>query len=290
MKILSRTFFKLLIFILVILNLTVSAEAAKKIVAVMPMENVSGYDAANVAEIMTEQLIVTIINSGQYTAVERTQMASVLREQGFESLTGGNSKDEDTNLSGADYTVVGKITMAATVQNTTRRLIDSLFSNPESRSGIIGGIIKSTNARKGKIELDVRFVDNRTGEIVFAKTFSGSKSGQNDEMALHEACKEAAENFLKELQELNPFVARVEDISGNDIYIDQGSDSGLRKGEVLIVARETVPITVKGKIVGMKNNAICRAKVTEVNSEYAICKVDKASAVKKGDIVRRDSK
>ena len=128
MKILAMKFLKLLILMLIFFNFTISAEAAKKVVAIMPMENVSGYDAANVAEIMTEQLIVTISNSGQYTAVERTQMASVLREQGFESLTGnGDSNNENSNLKDSDYTVVGKITLAATTVNETRRLIDSLF-------------------------------------------------------------------------------------------------------------------------------------------------------------------
>ena len=177
--------------------------------------------------------------------------------------------------------------MASTNVNETRALIDSLFSKPEQRTGIIGGLIKSTNSRKGKVELDIRFVDNKTGEIVFAKTFNGTKSGQNDEQALHGACKEAAENFLKELQNMNPFIARVADISGNEIYIDQGSDSGLRKGETLMVSRESQPITVNGRIVGMKNSTVCKVKVIEVNSDYSVCKADRPSLIRKGDILKR---
>ena len=63
-----------------------SGEAAKKTVAIMPMENISGYHEANVAEIMTEQLIVVIQNSQQYGVVERTQLGTVMREQGFQNL------------------------------------------------------------------------------------------------------------------------------------------------------------------------------------------------------------
>ena len=70
---------------MLILSLSVTTEAAKKVVAIMPLENVSGYSAKNVAEIMTEQIIVTVQNSGQYTVSERLQMDKILREQGFQS-------------------------------------------------------------------------------------------------------------------------------------------------------------------------------------------------------------
>ena len=71
------------------------------------------------------------------------------------------------------------------------------------------------------------------------------------------------------------------------MYIYEGSESGLHKGETLIVARESTPIIVKGKIVAMKTNAICKVKVIEVNAEYSICKADNPSTIKKGDIVKR---
>ena len=50
-----------------------TCNAAKKTVAVMPLENVSGYTEQRVAEIMTEQLIAAINGSGNYAVVEREQ-------------------------------------------------------------------------------------------------------------------------------------------------------------------------------------------------------------------------
>ena len=261
----------------------VSGETAKKTVAIMPMENISGYNAANVAEIMTEQLIVVIQNSQQYGVVERVQMGTVMREQGFQNIA-SNDAVEMGAFNGSDYSVIGKVTMATVTVNQTKSLLGALFKDDD---GLVGNLV---NARKAKVELDVRFVDNRTGEVVFAKTFSGSKSGQNDAMALSGACKVAAENFLKELQSTNPFMARVADTSGNEIYIDRGSDSGLRKGETLVVARESKPIIVNGKIVGMKSNEICRIKVVEVFEEYSVCRADKSNVIRQGDVVRRDTK
>jgi len=273
---------RLLAVMLIIFMSAVHGEAAKKTVAIMPMENISGYNEANVAEIMTEQLIVAIMNSGQYGVVERVQMGTVLQEQGFQNITSANPVEIGA-MSGAEYSVIGKVTMAATTVNQTKSLLDALFKGDEL-------INKLANSRKAHVELDVRFVDNRTGEVVFAKSFSGSKSGQNDTLALSGACKVAAENFLKELQSLNPLIARVADLSGNDIYIDQGSDSGLRKGETLVVGRESSPIIVNGKIVGMKSNILCKVRVVEVFSEYAICRAEKGNIVRQGDIVRRDTK
>lgn len=264
-----------------------SAEAAKKVVAVMPLENVSGFAEYRVAEVMTENIMVQIANSGNYTVSERTQAGRILKEQGFQNLTSGNPV-ETGEMTGADYSVVGKVTMAVITQNTGGNVLSNLMRQIDGGQGtLIGHGVAFVNQIKAKVAMDVRFVDNKTGEVIFAKTFEGSKSGQNPEMTLNEACKVAARNFLKEVQSVNPFAARIVEISGNEIYIDEGSESGLHKGETLIVARESTPIIVKGKIVAMKTNAICKVKVIEVNAEYSICKADNPSGIKKGDIVKR---
>ena len=282
MRLQVKKFFGAVAVMLLMFCITVSVEAAKKVVAIMPLENVSGYNASNVAQIMTEQLINVIHNSGQYSVIETTQRGAVMRQQGFENIVGGQEVDFG-NQTNSDYTVVGKVIMATITQNQTKNLIGALFGN----QGNNNALINLANGRKAKVELDVRFVDNKSGQVVFSKTFTGSKSGQNDAMALSGACREAAENFLKELQGVNPMMARVAEIYGDKIYIDQGSASGLRQGETLIISREGAPIVVNGKIVDMRRDDICKAKVIEVNAEYSICKADKTSAVQKGDVVRR---
>lgn len=278
-----KKFFGLMLAVL-ILSASFQAEAAKKVLAIQPLENVSGYTQANVAQIMTEQLINVIHNSGQYTVIETTQRGAVMKQQGFENIVGSQEVDFG-NQTNSDYTVVGKVIMATVTQNQTKNLIGALFGVKQNDP-----LMNLANGRKAKIELDVRFVDNKTGQIVFSKTFTGSKSGQNDAMALNGACREAAENFLRELQGVNPMMARVAEIYGDKIYIDQGSASGLRQGEILIISREGAPIVVNGKVVDMRRDDICKAKVIEVNAEYSICKADKPTAIKKGDVVRRSSK
>lgn len=262
--------------------------AARKSVAVMPLENISGYSVQEVAEIMTEQLTVALYSSGAYTVVERTQLGTVIKEQGFQNI----AVDPATavklgKLIGADYSMLGKVTMAIVDHNPTASAVSQIGAL--IGLGDIGAAAEQyVHKFKGKIALEVRIVDNETGEIVLAKTVEGSKSGSTAPDAINNACKQVAENFLKELDGLNPFRARVADIAGSDIYIDRGSEAGLRRGETLIVAREGAPIVVNGKVVAMRQTEVGKVKVVEVNADYAICRADgNTSGIQKGDVVKR---
>ena len=290
-----RKFLSAVAILIFSLSFALNVEAARKVVAVMPLENVSGYSEKNVAEIMTEQIIVALQNSGQYTVSERLQMGTVLKEQGFQNLTSDDPVEMGA-MSSADYSVIGKVTMASVKDRSTENVISALAaaaigsgSEEAKTKAVISGIFgNSADAFTGSIELDVRFVDNRTGEVIFAKSFGGSQRGSDSAEALNGACKVAAENFLRELQTVNPFTARVADIYGENIYIDQGLASGLKRGDVLLISRETDPIVVNGKIIGMKQTAICTATVIEVTLDYAICRTEGTNyLVKKGDIVKR---
>ena len=262
--------------------------ASRKVVAVMPLENVSGYDEEKVAEIMTEQLIVALHSSGIYTVVERAQLGTVIKEQGFQNIAVDPDKAVELGkLSGADYSMLGKVTAAFIEPNPT--------ANALAQIGALIGLgdlgrsaERYVHKLKGRIAFEFRFVDNTTGEIVLAKTVEGNKSGSGVADAFNAACKNAAENFLRELDALNPFRARVAEIDGANVYIDGGAESGLRRGETLIVARESEPIIVNGKIVGMKQSEVGKIKVVEVNADYAVCKVEgTVNQIHKGDVVKR---
>ena len=262
--------------------------AAKKIVAVMPLENVSGYDEEKVAEIMTEQLIVAIHSSGAYTVVERAQLGAVIREQGFQNIAVDPAQAVKLGkLFGADYTMVGKVTIAMIEPNPAAAAVarlGTLFDMGDFGNMAEGFVHKF----RGKIGLEFRFVDNTTGEVVIARTIEGNKSGENIAAAFNNACKVAAENFLRELDELNPFRAQVAEVDGANIYIDGGSESGLRKGEKLLVVREGDPIVVNGKIVAVKSQEVGTVKVVELHADYAVCHAEGNNFdIRKGDTVKR---
>ena len=289
-----RKFLILLMAAFTIFYSAVSVEAARKVVAVMPLENVYGYNTENVAEIMTEEIMVALQNSGKYSVVERTQMATILKEQGFQNIAADPSTAvEIGKLIGANYSLIGKVTLVALERNPTSDIVENILGQISQNSGNDFGIDLGmargfVNGLKGKVVVDIRFVNNETGELVFAKSFTGSKSGQTPETAIYGACQAAANNFLKEIA--GNLMGRVAEVSGKEIYIDQGIESGLQVGDELLIVRETSPIEVNGKIVGMKTTPVGKAKVTEVNEDYSICKIvstEKASTVRKGDVVKR---
>ena len=254
-----------------------TCNAAKKTVAVMPLENVSGYTEQRVAEIMTEQLIAAINGSGNYAVVERVQMGAVLKEQGFQSLT--NPSENASEIAGADYSVLGKVIMAEVSNTAANELAKKIFG-PNGHTILM-------HSHRGRVSLNFRFVNNKTGEIIFDATVEGDKTGKTADGVIHDACKAAAAQALKEIQNHNPFTARIIKVSGDLIYIDAGLDSGLKKGEGFIIVREEAPIESNGKLV-VTHEKIGDAKITEVNADYAVCRVGKSSGVvRAGDIVKR---
>ena len=262
------------------LTTIVSCEAAKKTLAIMPLESVSNnQDQRIIAEMLTEQLIVEFHNSGRYTLVERDQMGTILREQGFQSIASSNPV-EIGKLVGAQISLVGKLSLADAYQNESSQIAEVLL---KGKTSIV-------NRYKARVMLEYRLVDNETGITLFTAGVTGTKSGNTIENAVRGACREAAENAVRALEKQNPFAARIAEMSGELIYIDAGLDSGLKLGDKLIITREGRPIEVNGKIVGMTEMDVGHAKVTEIHSEYSVCRVTSHNgAVQKGDIVKRET-
>ena len=183
---------------------SLNCAAAKKLVAVMPLENVSGYNEQKVAEIMTEHLTVAIHNSGTYTVVERTQLGAILREQGFQNIAVDPSQAVELGkLSGADYTLVGKVTTAFVETDSTAATIAAIGA-ALGLDGVVNTVGGLVHKFRGQIGLEYRLVDNTTGEVIAAKMVEGSKSGSSVEAAFNNACKNAVENFLKSFNAIKP--------------------------------------------------------------------------------------
>ena len=268
-----------LIAIIVMTLGTMSVEAAKKTIAVMPLENISGYTEERVAEIMTEELVSALYQSGRYTVIERNQMATVLKEIGFQ-MTGAvdSSKAvEAGKMLGAQLVVIGKVTNVGIDSNDSGKFLNDVLGR-----NVAGNL-------KGKVALNYRFIDVESGEIKYLGDTEASEPGNTRENAIYKACKEAAQNVLKDM--VANVRARVADMSGDEIYIDAGSEGGFHNGETLTIVRETAPIEINGRIVGMKEITVGTAKVIEVNDGYSVCKVTAhTDVIKKGDIVKRIQK
>ena len=78
------------------------------------------------------------------------------------------------------------------------------------------------------------------------------------------------------------------DMSGDIVYIDQGTASGLTVGDMLTILRENGDVVINGQVVGKKEQAIGKVKVVEVLEKYSVGKIlEKTAEVKQGDTVKR---
>ncbi len=267
--------------LMLLLGVSLTGEAAKKSVAVMPLENISGFTEQRVAEIMTEQVIAALNRSGAYIVAERTQLGTAMQEIGFQS-TGAVDATQAVQLGqmiGAQYSLVGKVTMAEVVENSTGTIVD-IF---------VRGSSQWTGRYRGKVSMNIRFIDNKTGENILTLQTDGAKAGNDRAVALHEACKEAANKALTELLKKNPMIASVLDVEGDVMYIDQGADAGLRVGDVLEIVREGKAVTNReGKVIAVKQITLGKAKVEKVEAEYSICRIlNHAESMQRGDLAKR---
>lgn len=254
-------------------------EAAQKVVAIMPIKNnVNTRYSSVAAKTMTDELINVFVNSGMYTVVERGQLDQVIGEMGFSStgMVDSNSVIEIGKLSGAQYILVGNVSMADVYQSVIPLTTIKTFRAK------VGMIYRLIDAKTGKILLSSSIEDQHTIDEVTGSDFS-------EEVLLHKACSNVAEKILKEIQKKNPVIGNILDVNGEEVYIDLGTDSGLRVGETLMVFKEGAPIYGKnGEIVTTRIIELGEIKVTQVEEGYSIGKIkEKNNGIVKDALVKR---
>ncbi len=235
------------IFLLAILCLQASAQglsALKKRVAVVNFEDRSGY-GHNIGKGVADMLVTALVESGQFTVIEREELDEVLKEQGL-GLTGTvtpQSAAKVGQLLGVQRIITGSITE---------------FGSKKSKVG--GGIgvfnlgVSTTTAR---VTVDIRFINTNTGVIELAKTaegedsstgldnvgfedidFHNSKSWDNTQLgkASREAINQCVE-YVNDGMEGLLWEGKIIKASGTTIFMKPGSKGGVQPGMVFSVYR-----------------------------------------------------
>ncbi len=250
--------------------------AAKKVVAVMPIES-NGYRLEEKAATELEAHLETIlVQSGSYEVAERTSLNNVLREQGLSAsgLVGANAI-EFGNLTGTDYTILGSVVSADV----------GPFDN---------FLYKGT---RGVVKFNFKFVDNRTGIIKIAEMVEGSKSvpsfqggGSDADMIISSATSDAANDIMKLINKHNPLTGTVIFVNDSQLYIDLGFENGLKEGEKLVAYRDGKPIIhpVTQELIAVEEVELGKVKVNEVKDSHSVCTItDGKGLIKTGDKVKR---
>ena len=301
-----------------LLSIAIPGEAAKKNVAVMTIDNNSDTVQTGsetivyklVAENIANQLIVAFHGSDDYAVIDREKVSKALSGAGIK--TGGTVGQDQAAKIGktlsAQCSVIGKVVSAEVVENKDRKVLEAIKNIKEQNSDEVDDSENSeaearlknnkvTNSIssgdfEGKITVELKFLNNETGEVIFSDEITDSKTGTSGASALRTACKAIAENFVSQIAKQAPIQTetKTEDqspteentsfdisviyVEGDVLYINKGNDGGIKVGDILVISKKAVPITdMDGKVVTVRTTEVGKALVTEVNKNHSICKI-----------------
>jgi len=142
-------------------------------------------------------------------------------------------------------------------------------------------VIAGSLSRLGnKFIIDIRFIDVEKGEIELAESV--------DSDAREEALPAAIRAMALSIASKIPFVGRVVQVEERIVYIDLGSQEGMKVGTLLDVYQVTKTVTdEKGKVILQKRDRIGSVRLSFVDvaaSEAEVVKTDRD--IKQGDTVR----
>jgi curli biogenesis system outer membrane secretion channel CsgG len=270
-------FISLAVFVM-ILGTSLVSEAAIKTVAV---GNFIDGTHSRYGKMICEQLQSSIQNglvqNKNYTVVERSNLDQIFRELGLQNsgVVNSSSAIEIGNLSGADYTLMGKVVEAEI--------------NPYNNLAYEG--------LKAKVAVSVQIVDNETGQVLSSDMVSDTDSSAtknnlkkfiksdlvpghmsvNRDSLIYNAAEKVANKVLERMNKINPLVGMVVAVKPNEdtVTFDLGYEDGVKEGDIYTIYAEAEPIVhpVTGEILGVDEKYVGTVKVEEVRNNLSIAKI-----------------
>lgn len=270
-------FISLAVFVM-ILGTSLVSEAAIKTVAV---GNFIDGTHSRYGKMICEQLQSSIQNglvqNKNYTVVERSNLDQIFRELGLQNsgVVNSSSAIEIGNLSGADYTLMGKVVEAEI--------------NPYNNLAYEG--------LKAKVAVSVQIVDNETGQVLSSDMVSDTDSSAtknnlkkfiksdlvpghmsvNRDSLIYNAAEKVANKVLERMNKINPLVGMVVAVKPNEdtVTFDLGYEDGVKEGDIYTIYAEAEPIVhpETGEILGVDEKYVGTVKVEEVRNNLSIAKI-----------------
>jgi len=231
-------------------------------VAVMAITSTaSGYSWRSdspLAVAASDLMVNALVNSNRFRLFERAKLDAIMQEQNFQHFSG--MVDQSTAVQLGKMIGVGAI-VTGTVTNVSI----------SKGSGVQIGPVK-VRKRSAKVNMNIRFVDVTTGEILYSVSESctdsassvsarlpvsipggigfSEESAANILTAIEEICDNVVESFIEKMDEkiakieaapLEGYVVRVNSTSSGNItqlYINLGESSTIKVGDKVRIYRE----------------------------------------------------
>ncbi len=232
---------------------------------------------------ITDMLVTALVNSGNFTVVERNELKALMQEQalGQTGAITAQSAASIGSLLGVQAIVIGSVTEGG------------LKSSHGSLN--LGNVGIKRNKISAEIAIDVRVINTSTGEIICAaasrkeksKTglslrisdFSKTSNIDFDRTLLGKAARDAVDEVAAKISRAMsniPWQGKIIKVSGNVVYMKPGSDAGIRvgshffvyhKGEALIDPDTGLPLgseetkCAEIQVVSFVGNKVAKANV-----------------------------
>src|SRR5258706_752071 len=260
----------------------------KRRIGVVDFENKTTYGANRLGPSASDILITELAKSGKFIVVERDKMNSIMAEQklGMTGAINPATAAKVGKILGLNAIVTGAISQFGETTEGSEYLIT------QSKNQIV------------KCTVDIRVVDAETGQVLYADSGSGlsrkhsggvlglgTRAGY-DETLEGEALRAAIVKFVNNIVtqvEKKPWSCRVADVDGQNIYLNAGSESGIKIGTKMIVLRagKVIKDPTTGLVIGNAEDKIGEMKVVRYFGEDgSVAQLTSGSPPAAGDVAR----
>jgi curli biogenesis system outer membrane secretion channel CsgG len=267
-----------------------------------------------IADLIVEKLV----QSGQYSVIERKALDKVLAEQNFSNSdrADANSAAKIARILGVDAIITGSITRFGRDDRSTG--VGGGAS--DAISGHFGlGKVRATSS-KAVVAISARMINTDTAEILAAAKGVGESSRKGASLfgagggaargvgGLDMTSSNFAQTIIGEAvdkattqvcNELDQYASRlpshavvihglVADATGGVLVLNVGSRAGLKVGDRLEVSRKIRDVRdpVSGKILRSIENKVGEVVITEVDEQSSVGTFSGSSPAKTGDVVK----
>lgn len=250
----------------------------------------------NAGEAAQDMFITELVKSGKFTVIDRERLDALMREKNL-SLAGDidpRTAVQAGKLLGVEYVLFGNVTEFGE---------ETAGAKVAWRAGL------DVKRKKFMAALDARLVSTTTGEIIWAdkarkeesnvKVFvMGSGGGVDDRRMFDKVLLPCVEELAKKLTTLElatsaTVVGRVSGkiarIDGGKIFINLGSEHGLKEGDTFDVYKTGAVIKDPdtGEVLGAEEEKIGTIRVVAVKgAKYSECAVVSGAGFAVGNVVK----
>jgi len=278
----------------------------KQVVAVLPFDNRVKDIPRNwyLGEGLAEILITELLASERFLIVEREAIQDIIREQeaGMSGLVRQETAAPVGQMAGAQFMIKGAVTE---------------FNAEAAGGGLTVGFREAEvggKSRTAYVAIDVRIVDNATGQVhasynasgeaksgglslaaafggsdnvkIGASTFYSTALGQATRMAVRQVV-----DFILEASAGIPWQGSVIQTRGSSVFVNRGQDANISEGDRLEVFSKGEPLIdpETGFNLGSLEEYLCGVTITRPMPKFSVARKSaecRGLEIKRGDTVR----